>query len=188
MPPYLGTRGRFATLIVVALAMSGAVYAATDKDWAALAALVVLTYLAVLMGASWGALQVVLQTTTDVAKRQQRIARRQGAQARLLRTKLHRTYLRLARMPASTPGPASNPVERRYAGVLDQPVSAPNSRLLGLLELLAKDATTRRADDAGLRQAVGELRSLVEMQQVEINRLHELAARGDSFAAHRSPV
>lgn len=185
---YLGTRGRFATLAVVGVAISAAVYAATDHDWAGVATLVMLAYLAVLTGAAWGAVQAVLRTTSEVALCQQRIARRQGAQMRVVRTKVQRTYLLLTRTTSGSSVPAQHSVERRYAGVLDQPMSAPNSRLLSLLELLAKDATTRRADDAILQRSVGDLRELVEMQQAEISRLHELVATRNDLASPRSSM
>jgi hypothetical protein len=191
MLPYLGLRGRVTTIVLAAAATVGALLAAVDHDWRALITLALLAYVTVLAGVTWGAAQTSVRTVEHLAQRQQKVHRQGSTQMGLLQTKLDRTHAQVSRLSAApkaspTPVPtqtsALGPVERRYAGLLDEPMSAPNSRLLSLLEILAKDATTRRADDAVLRSAIHDLREMVEMQQTEISTLSQLVHQRDAFS------
>ena len=203
----LGARGRLLTMTAIAVAVIAAGYAAVESEWTTAVSLLLTAYLSLLVAIVWGVTRSTLRLTREVAIRQRRIRAKQSAQIRLVHAKIERTRSQVARLgafrkapvPAPTANHSSAPkpltpdesqgkhsVERRYAGLLDQPMSVPNSNLLSYLEILAKDATSRRAEDAILRQAVGELRELVETQQAEIVMLHQRVGGRDA-ASMRSP-
>lgn len=176
---FLGPRGRFATQVVVVLAACGTVFAALERHWSEALGLLVLGYVGVLAGAVWGACRSVLRTAEEIEAHQKAIRQQGRKQMQAFNDVADRVDSANRRGKAGgatqTPAPSGGQttVERRYATVLEQATPVPYSRLLSFLEILAKDATTRRADEAASRQAIEQLRELVEMQHEEIASLHD---------------
>lgn len=187
MLDYLGPRGRTVTAVVAVVTLAAALLAGWQRDWSLAVGLATLSYVAVVATGIWGATKSVSATIGRAAEQQHTMHRQQRGQLRALQTKVDRARSELevltgAKRTRPSVAESTLPVERRFAGYLDQPMSLPNSNLLSFLEILAKDATTRRADDAVLRQSIAELRELVETQHAEIGRLHgrlvDLETRG----------
>lgn len=185
----LGTRGRAATLAAACTALLAAAYSVYQQGYVEAVTLVMLAYLSVLVGGVWGVNRSVLRTTTEIADRQKAISTQERKQIGAIKTKVDRIRSQVNGIGSpSANGTVGNgtpktdqSVIRRYAGLVDQPTSVPNSSLLAFLEILAKDATTRRADDAVTRQAIGELRDMVHLQHEEIVALHQRLTEVESM-------
>jgi cell division protein FtsB len=166
----LGPRGRLATATTAALAAGAAVYASFIGHWADAVTLALLGYISIVLSGLWGSTQIILRTAASLAGDQAE----QGKQLRRQRRAIMRQLSRTATSSAVGSSPPSQPttvVEAQYSGVIGQSAPVSISRLLTYLEILAKDATSRRGDDAALHQAVETLRETVQSQDEQISML-----------------
>lgn len=176
MTSFLGTRGKLAVGAGAAVALAVALLSFTQRDWATGTALVLLAGLWVLAASIWGVvrathrhLDVLDRKVTRVRRRLERVGGPATPASKKLQSTLDKVAQDVERLalkagPAEADRLGNRSLERRYADVLTQPASVPNSQLLAYLEILAKEATTRRADMAVIQDLLAEIRTLRDLQ------------------------
>lgn len=176
MVSFLGSRGKLAVGAGAAVALAVALLAFVQSDWAIGTALVLLAGIWVLAASIWGVVRALhrqLETLEqNVAQLRRRVGRGSTAAeptSKKLHAALDKVAEDVARLavkvgPTKADGFGNRSLERRYADYLTQPASVPNSQLLAYMEILAKEATTRRADMAVIQDLLAEIRTLREMQ------------------------
>lgn len=177
MISFLGSRGKLAAGAGAGVGLAAALMSLIQRNWGMATALVILAAVWIVAASTWGVARAVHGQLEALDRRITEVRRHQNQQgegaavggAKKLHSKLDKLEHDVERI-ALTVGPAKSDkygtraLERRYADVLTQPASVPNSQLLAYLEILAKEATTRRADVAVIQDLLTELRSLRALQ------------------------
>lgn len=188
MTSFLSKRAKFAVLVGSSGAVATAFILLMRREWAAAALFAVVAALWVSVAITWGIASAVLVALEKARKRERRKQKGFGGVVANDLAGMAPRELGGAAGPNSPPGARS--LEQRYHGLQHQPYSRPTNQLLALLELLARDATTRRADEAVLQEALAEIRDELRLQagtlQGLVSRIESmpLEDRGAPTQAH----